>query len=100
MQRVAGFVPAVEIADDGDALGVGGPDAEKRAGRPLRLAETGAELVVKAAVAAFVEEVEVVVREPQISDAHGSPKVRRRRTISGTLPTRTAGPQVPAPEDT
>ena len=54
-------VPVVEVADDADAGGVGGPDGEVHAlGRADRH-RVRAELVVDAGVVAFAEEVEVVV---------------------------------------
>ena len=48
-------VPVVEAADDGDALGVGGPDGEANAA----LDEVRAEEAVGAAMLAHVEEIEV-----------------------------------------
>ena len=54
-------VPAVEVADDADAGGVGGPDGEMDAlGRTDRH-RVRAELVVDARVIAFAEQVQVVV---------------------------------------
>ncbi len=56
-------VPAVEVADDGDALGVRGPDGEIGAGFAVDGDEMRAKLVVETVVAALVEEVEVHVGE-------------------------------------
>jgi hypothetical protein len=60
---VAGGVPAVEVADDGDGGGVGGPDGEVGAVAAVDGEEVGAELVVEIEVVAFLEEVDVGVGE-------------------------------------
>ena len=56
-------VPAIEVADDGDALGVRRPDGEVGAGLAVNGDEMRAKLVVETVVAALVEEVEVHVGE-------------------------------------
>ena len=60
---VAGFVPAIEIADYGDPLGIGRPDRE------ICTALTGVrygvspQLIVKAKMFAFIEKIDIVVRQ-------------------------------------
>jgi hypothetical protein len=62
LERVLAGFPAVEIADDGDALGVGRPDAEGDALLAVAGRRVGAEVLVEAEVGALVEEVDVVRR--------------------------------------
>ena len=54
--RVVTAVPLVERADDADALGVRRPDGEAHAGDAVNDPQLRAELVVNAALVAFVEE--------------------------------------------
>ena len=44
--RVAAAIPHVEVADDGDALGIRRPDGEVHAGHAVDRAQVGAELLV------------------------------------------------------
>src|SRR5205823_1228644 len=62
-ERMGVLVPAVEVADDVDALGVRRPDRVERAGDAVHRAGVRSELLVETVVRAFVEEVEVVLRE-------------------------------------
>ena len=62
-ERVAGGVPAVEVADDGDGGRVGGPDGEVGALAAVDGEGVGAELVPEPEVAALLEEVDVPFRE-------------------------------------
>jgi hypothetical protein len=55
--------PAVEVAEDADALGGGGPYGKLGACDAVNGEGMGAELFVKAVVTAFVEEVKVVRRK-------------------------------------
>ena len=52
-------VPAVPVADDGDALGVGRPHGEGATAHAVHLPEVGAEFFVELAVVALGEEVQV-----------------------------------------
>ena len=54
---VATAVPGVEVADDGDAPGIGGPDGEMYAADVFMDGDMGAEPVVELAVGAFEQEV-------------------------------------------
>src|SRR5450631_2228250 len=54
-------VPLVETANDGYGARIGGPYAEHRAGLAIVGEEVGSHLFVEAVVAAFVEEVEILV---------------------------------------
>jgi len=56
-------VPAIEIANDGDALGIGRPDGEPGAGTAVEGDEVGTHLLIEAVVAALVEKMEVHVGE-------------------------------------
>ncbi len=56
-------IPSVEVAHDTDALGIGRPNREARAGHAVYGAELGAELVVDTAFIAFAEEIQI--RLPQ-----------------------------------
>ncbi len=77
--------PAVEVADDGDALGVRRPDGELRPRTAAGLHEVGAELVVELEVVAFFEEVDVAVRDPArpVDDVAGPG--RRRSGLGGAF---------------
>src|SRR5258706_8474459 len=80
-------VPAVEIADDAHPLGVGSPDGERRA---LRIfGDVGSELLVKVAVTALIEEVQVEWRQQRLLDHAGctTSRIPRSgiRTQSGRL---------------
>src|SRR5215467_5001122 len=63
MECVAGFVPAIEIADYGDPLGIGRPHRE--IGTPLAAVRYGMspQLIVKAKMLAFIEKIDIVVRQ-------------------------------------
>ena len=63
LQRVLAAVPEVERADHADALGVGRPDREPRAGQAVEFGRMRAELVVDRVVIAFAEQVQVEVGE-------------------------------------
>ena len=83
-QGMARGVPAVEVADHGDALGVGRPDGELRAVAAVDGQGMSAELVVELEVVAFFEEIDVRLCEKAraVEDvgirAHGRVGVRRR----------------------
>src|SRR5262249_20434907 len=68
--------PPVEIADDRNLLGVGGPDGEVRAGRSVALAHMGPQLLVDSVVVPFSQEIEVVV---------GQKRSYHRRHVPGSL---------------
>ena len=55
--------PAIEIAHDRDANGVGGPYGEERSFDAVDFDQMGAELVVEPEVTALFEQVDVVVRQ-------------------------------------
>src|SRR5262249_54490646 len=56
-------LPVIEVADDADLAGVGGPDGEVRAGDAILRAGVSTEFFVEPVVFAFAEEVEVEVGE-------------------------------------
>ena len=56
-------VPAVEVADDADAIGVGRPHREVHAGRAADRDAVRAELVERAMVRAFAEQVQIEIGE-------------------------------------
>jgi hypothetical protein len=60
---MAAAVPAVEIADHADPLGIGRPDREQRPGDPGHLVRPGAQQAVGVAVPALAEQVEIEVGE-------------------------------------
>jgi hypothetical protein len=60
---MARFVPAIEIADDENLLGVGRPYGELGAQRVAVGNDVGAELVVKPKVTAFIKKIDIVVGE-------------------------------------
>ncbi len=60
-ERMAAGIPVVEIADDADALRVGGPDGEVHAFDTADVAEVGAELGVALPVRAFAQQVQIVL---------------------------------------
>lgn len=66
MEGVGVRVPAVEVADDCDTLGIGRPDGEGRAVSEV----VRAEFLVEACVRAFVEEVKVKIGEEGVA-GHG-----------------------------
>ena len=59
--RVHAPVPVVEVADDADAGGVGGPDGEVDAFGRAERRRMRAELVVDPGMVAFAEQIEIVV---------------------------------------
>ena len=61
-QWMALGVPAIEVADDRDAFGVGRPDGEARPLTALVLARVGTESFPDAPMAALPEQIQVVVR--------------------------------------
>ena len=63
LQGMADGVPAVEVADHGNAAGVGGPDGEMGAVPAVDRREVGPELVEELEVVALFEEVDVPFRE-------------------------------------
>jgi hypothetical protein len=91
---VGAFVPAVEVADDGDKFGVGCPDGE---GNAAVGEEMGAESFVEAAVGSFVEEVAVLGTELELrrgngadgfgDDAHGFSFLRMATTARSGIST-------------
>ena len=60
---MAGFVPAIEIADDENLLGVGRPYGELRAHCVAVGNDVGTELVVEPKVTALIKKVDIVVGE-------------------------------------
>ena len=60
---VAAPVPAVEIADDANALSVGGPDGEAGAGHAVNGAQLRAEFVVNPALVPLAEEIQIGLTE-------------------------------------
>ena len=80
--RMHASVPAVEVADDADAMGVGRPDGEVDAVGAADAQRVRAELVVDAGVVALAEQVEIEVGD----DA--AVAVRDRRARSGARPGR------------
>jgi hypothetical protein len=62
-QRHRSFSPPFEVADHGDAGGVGRPDRELHAGLSLSRLEVGAQPLVGAPVRSFGEQMEVDVSE-------------------------------------
>ncbi len=62
-QRVSLGIPLVEVPDDGDLGGVGGPDGEIRPLDTTVLDHVGAQLLIEAKVIAFLEQVDVVIRQ-------------------------------------
>ncbi len=61
LERMAVVIPAVEVADDAHARRVGCPHPEPGTRHAIDMAGMRAELVVQAAVAAFLEKVDVVI---------------------------------------
>ncbi len=72
-------VPAVEVPDDRNGPGVGGPDAETRPGHTVEDHGMGAQFFVQFEMAAFFEKIDVVVRE------HGFHYSMCRRTLQSNL---------------
>jgi hypothetical protein len=58
---MAGFVPAVEVADDEDPFRVRRPYGEIGAAFALLARQASAELVVKPEVASLVEKIQIIV---------------------------------------
>ena len=58
---MAGFIPAVEITDDRDSLRVGRPDGEIGSRLAAIVDRMSAEFFVQVEVAAFIEQVAIVV---------------------------------------
>ena len=56
-------VPAIEIADDADALSIGGPNREVHAGGRAERQAVGPELVPGAVVRPFGKQVEIVAAQ-------------------------------------
>ena len=56
-------VPAVEVADNGNAFGIGGPDREIGTGLAIVRDQVRAKLLVETVVAALVKEMEVHIGE-------------------------------------
>ena len=56
-----GFVPAVEISHDINLLGIGRPDCEVRSSLSVHFNRVSAKVVIQLNVAAFIEQVEVVI---------------------------------------
>ena len=54
-------VPVVEVADDADAVGVGGPDGEVDTGDTVHGERVRTQLVEDPSVVAFTEQIEVVI---------------------------------------
>ena len=63
LQGMANGVPAVEVADHGNAAGVGGPDGEMRAVPAVDRRDVGPELVEELEVVALSEKVDVPFRQ-------------------------------------
>ncbi len=60
-ERVAPFVPAIEVSHDGDLLGIGRPHGEIGAASTAGLDGMGPQLFVEAKMTSLVEEIEIVV---------------------------------------
>jgi hypothetical protein len=58
---VGAAIPAVEVADHAHGIGIGGPDGEVDTGDASDRMQLRAELLVALPVAAFAEQVEVIV---------------------------------------
>ena len=65
LQRMRTLVPAVKIANQGNALRVGRPDGEVRAAAAFAFRNVRAQLVVEAQVRALVEQVDVLRPQQQ-----------------------------------
>ena len=91
-EPVGARVPAVEVADHRDVVGVGGPHGEGRPGRAVQRGEVAAELAVEVVVAALVEEVQVVV-----GDGLGVDGTAPRRLPSGRRRSAAVRPTRPWP---
>ena len=72
-------VPVVEVADDADARGVGGPDGEVDAFGRAERHRVGAELVVNPGVVAFAEQIEIVVGDRRVRSGTDRRSPRRSR---------------------
>ena len=59
-------VPAVEIANDADPLGIGRPDRTGGASNPIPGHRVGAQDLIDVVVAAFPEEVKVKIRQERV----------------------------------
>src|SRR5436190_3943546 len=57
--QVETAIPIVEVADDADALGVGGPDGEAGAGHAINSAQLGAQLIIDAELLALAEQIQI-----------------------------------------
>ena len=66
LQGVGGGIPAVEVADDGDGLGVRGPDGEEDPLGALPGKEVGPQLAIEIEVVSLPEEVHVVLRQQNV----------------------------------
>ena len=60
LQGMGLMIPAVEVADGVDALGIRRPHREIRSRRAVALHETGAEFVVQAIMRALIEQMQIV----------------------------------------
>ena len=60
---MAASIPAVEVTDERDALGVGGPDGEVNPIDPVDAPQVRPQVIVGPQVGAFVEEVLVVAAQ-------------------------------------
>jgi hypothetical protein len=76
-QRMRRLVPAVEVAHDVDGGRVGSPDREVRRLAISVVVNVGAELFMKAEVAPFIEQVDVIVAQ-----------MRGQRRVRGVHPSR------------
>ena len=76
-------VPAVEVADHGNALGVGGPHAEVSALLAVEFGDVSAKLFEQAVVLALVEQMKIIAGQQGGTSAPGRPKVPCSRSPQG-----------------
>src|SRR5438045_2266845 len=60
---MTGGIPAVEVTDDRNTLGIGSPDGKVCAVEAVAIDDVSAQLFLQAEVRAFVEQVEILIGE-------------------------------------